>query len=182
MFDTANRKRIRTREKVISFIQKNDDTISKYGSIEALKVQSNLYRTSRCNESKPAYNDYMSFMRRKKFIENNFHLYSVTTTTVSNEVILNETESGVVTQNENINNNPNEDEIEDENDDIRADGPNHNDQSNSNNNRERESEMLSYEESLNLKCNNCRRKQCGNLVNQYGSLFQMEMYRYVSYI
>jgi hypothetical protein len=177
MPDTANRKRIKTREKVISFIQKNDEIISIYGSIEALKIQFNLYRASRCNESRPAYNDYKAFIRRKIFIENNFHVYSAATTTV--EAIVNETESGITINDENINNSTN-DETEDVNHDTRVDAvsPNNINQSNCNNNRGRQNEIFLHEESLNLKCHNCRRKQCRNLLNQYGSVFRMEMYRY----
>ena len=116
-------------------MQKNDDIISKYGSIEALKGQSNLYRMSHCNESKLAYNDYKSYTRWQKFINKYFHLYSA-------------------------NNNTNKEE-DDKNGDNRADivGQNNNSKINSNNNRESQNEMLSCEESFDLKCYNCWRKQ-----------------------
>ena len=173
MSDTARRKRIKTLEKVISFMHKNDDIVSKYGSIEALKRQYNLYCTSRCIESKNAYKDYKSYTRRKRFIDNNFHLYSAT--------MLNERESDVVNDDENNNNDTNEEE-EAENGGNRADvvpGQDNNNESNNSNNRDNQNEMLSHEESLDMKCHNCRRKQCTNLINRYGNAFRMELYRYV---
>ncbi len=100
------------------------------------------------------------------------------TTRISNELMLNETESGVVTHDENDTNNNSGDtneEEDDENGDNRDDvvGQNNNNESNSNGNRESQNEMLLYEESLNLKCYNCQRKQCSNLVKllHFSSLF-----------
>jgi hypothetical protein len=237
MSRVANLKQIKTREKVISFIKKNHDIIDKYGSFEALKAQSNTYRSSHCNQFKSSYNEYKSYIRRKKFIEENFHLYAPSNNTVHNEQNLNETESSVVTHDENVmttmtfsnvtrdNNeaedgnaenvnsyirNTNEeaedgnrdnrftndeaedgnhdtghtnDEAEDGNHDtgINVADQNNNNQSNSNNNRGSQNEILSYEESFNLKCHNCKRKQCRNLIDEYGSFFRMEMLRYVFY-
>ena len=185
MSDIANRKRIKTREKVISFIQKNDDIIAKYGSIEALKLQFNLCRATLCDASRHAYNDYKSYNRRQKFIENNFNLYSFRTTTVTNESNINETDLGFVTHDEDMRiSDVNEEDDDngnnganDNNHDI--EGSNINNQSNSIDDRGRQNEAISFEESSNLKCKNCHRKQCINLHNRYGNVYQMELYRYV---
>ena len=180
MYYSTNRKQIKTKEKLISFIQKNDDIIAKYGSIEALKVQFNLHRTTLCEASRCAYNDYKSYNRRQKFIENNFHLYSLTTTTV-NESNINETDLGIVSNEDSRNSDVNEDDDDDNQihstDDI--EGSNSNNQMHNIVDRGRQRGAISFGESLNNKCNNCRRKQCINLCNRYGDFYQMEMYRYV---
>ena len=97
--NTINAKKLKTQQKVVSYQQLNDRIIEKYGSFHELKVQRTLFSRTRCNTYRAAHNDYHSYTRRKKFIENNFETvplrYYQSTDVTNISIRLEEGNSGV---------------------------------------------------------------------------------------
>ena len=72
--NTITTKQRKTQQKVTRLQKANDNIILKYGCYANLKQQRNLFRRSRLEKYRCAHNDYHTFYRHKKFIENNFEL------------------------------------------------------------------------------------------------------------
>jgi hypothetical protein len=72
--NTGTTKRRKIHLKLASFIQLNEQIITKYGSFNKLRSQRSLFYRSRIEKHRSASNDYKNYMKWKKFIENNFEL------------------------------------------------------------------------------------------------------------
>ena len=70
--NTITTKQRKTQQKVTRLEKANDNIILKYGSFESLKEKRTLFRQTRFEQYRCAHNDYKTFLKQKKFIENNF--------------------------------------------------------------------------------------------------------------
>ena len=189
--NTITTKRRKTQMKVASFIQLNEHLIAKYGSFNALKSQRTLFTQSRQEEYRRAFNDYKNYMSRKKFIENNFQSALATLSESDTNNRNDATNITIVVEEENSrasNSLPRcekvrEDEkngADDNEDDYDINNNNErNEQSDNNNVLLDEDRKLRDENTENMFCSNCRRRQCNDLIEQYGETYRLVFYRYV---
>ena len=175
-------KRRKTQTKVASFIKLNEQIISKYGSFNALRSQRTLFSRDRLEEYREASYDYRNYLRRKKFIENNFEVTQVPLSSIRNNRI-DATNNTVV--NSGVNDElirPQQDKEDENNPEDEEDNDNKNErngQSDSNDVLLDENRKLRDENTKNMYCSNCRRRQCNDLIERYGEMYRLVFYRYV---
>ena len=172
-------KRRKTQTKVASFIKLNEQIISKYGSFNALRSQRTLFSRDRLEEYREASYDYRNYLRRKKFIENNFEVTQVPLSSSSSNRIDESIRPQLIRHQsirhqqdrEDENNREDEEDNDDENERI--------EQSDSNDVLLDETRKLRDENTKNMYCSNCRRRQCNDLIERYGEMYRLVFYRYV---
>ena len=175
-------KRRKTQKKVASFIQLNEQIISKYGSFDNLRSQRTLFTRGRLEEHRDASKDYRNYLKRKKFIENNFDAAQVPLSSSSNNRI-------DATNNTMVNGGGNDELLRPQQD--REDENNPADEENNDNNIEinqqpdsndvllDENRKLRDDNTENVCCSNCCRRQCNDLIERYGEMYRLVLYRYV---
>ena len=67
--DTIATKRRKTQMKEASFIQLDEQIISKYGSFNALKSQRTLFNRNHLDKYRDTSNNYIKYLRRKKILK-----------------------------------------------------------------------------------------------------------------
>ena len=189
--NTTTTKRRKTQLKVASFIQLNEQIIAKYSSFNALKIQRTLFCRGRLEEHRGANNNYKNYMKRKKFIENNFQVAQAPLSESGSDNRIDATNISVVLEAENSGVNHGlsrrQQNQEDADNGEDADDTSNNSEPVLNNDILSDESLcllasdrkLREEDTQNLCCPNCHRRQRSDLIECYGQIYRMDFYRYV---
>ena len=157
-------KKDKIQQKVQSHKLANEGIILKYGSYEELCKQRQIFRTTKDDQYRQAFNDFKCYRKRLKYIENNCD-ESLSVPTIPQSV-----SPGVENTEPAESGDAYPTEEKEENNDGEAAVLN---------------VVMTDEECdtvfSNLCCSNCRRKQSRDLVNLYGEIYHIDFQRYVFY-
>ena len=155
----------------------NKEILLNYPSVTILSEHRNLFRKYKNEHFRKAFNDYKKYMRNKKIIDENDKL--------SGEISHSVDDQNSVKNNEGTLDNPdNGDEPsvrieQDDNDDENSQDVDENCPESISliNDSYSEINAIAQEDAIFLTCENCRRKQCEELISNYGECYRIDFFR-----